>query len=51
MRRGALVVVISAPMPPADDRLELVVLAEERLSLPFRVITGSPNIELLCSTT
>jgi LysR family transcriptional regulator, transcription activator of glutamate synthase operon len=33
MRRGALDVVIVAPMPPADDRLGSVVLAEERLCL------------------
>jgi LysR family transcriptional regulator, transcription activator of glutamate synthase operon len=33
MRRGALDVVVVAPMPSADDRLESVVLAEERLCL------------------
>jgi LysR family transcriptional regulator, transcription activator of glutamate synthase operon len=33
LRRGALDVVIVAPMPPADDRLESLVLAEERLCL------------------
>ena len=33
MRRGALDVVVVAPMPAADDRLESVVLAEERLCL------------------
>ena len=33
MRRGSLDVVIVAPMPAADDRLESVVLAEERLCL------------------
>jgi LysR family transcriptional regulator, transcription activator of glutamate synthase operon len=33
MRRGALDVVVLAPMPPADDRLESVALAEERLCL------------------
>ncbi len=31
--RGALDVAISAPMPPADERLESVVLGEERLCL------------------
>jgi DNA-binding transcriptional LysR family regulator len=33
MRRGVLDVVIVAPMSPTDDRLESVVLAEERLCL------------------
>lgn len=33
MRRGALDVVVVAPMPTTDDRLESVVLAEERLCL------------------
>ena len=33
LRAGALDVVVVAPMPPADDRLESLVLAEERLCL------------------
>jgi LysR family transcriptional regulator, transcription activator of glutamate synthase operon len=33
MRRGGLDVVVLAPMPSADDRLESVVLTEERLCL------------------
>ena len=33
MRRGALDVVVVAPMPPPDDRLESLVLADERLCL------------------
>lgn len=33
MRSGALDLVIVAPMPPPDDRLESVVLAEEHLCL------------------
>ncbi len=33
MRRGVLDVVVVAPMPAADDRLQSVVLAEERLCL------------------
>jgi LysR family transcriptional activator of glutamate synthase operon len=33
MRRGLLDVVVVAPMPSADDRLQSVVLAEERLCL------------------
>ena len=33
MRQGALDVVVVAPMPSTDDRLESVVLAEERLCL------------------
>ena len=33
LRAGALDVVVVASMPPADDRLESLVLAEERLCL------------------
>jgi LysR family transcriptional regulator, transcription activator of glutamate synthase operon len=54
MRRGALDVVVVAPMPAADDRTESVVLAEERLCLVVaddHRLAGRKSIDLRQAAT